>query len=209
LTTIKALAHDLASEGDERAVTIEEEADRLNSMVADLLDLSRLNSGSISLSPEANEAEDLIGAALQRVSGMAGDREIRVSFEPGDPLLLGRFDFAHTLRLMVNLLENAIKYSPPSTPIDVAARRDNNWLVFCVSDRGRGIPSSEAERIFEPFYRPPALPPDAGGAGLGLSIARGLAKAQGGTLTHDPRPGGGSVFTLRIPAIDLADVAAG
>jgi two-component system, OmpR family, sensor histidine kinase KdpD len=206
LTTIKALAHDLASDGDERASTIEEEADRLNAMVADLLDLSRLNSGSMDLRPEPNEAEDLIGAALQRVSGTAGNREFRVTFEPGDPLLLGRFDFAQSLRLLVNLLENAIKYSPPTAPVDIAAGREGRWLAFSVSDRGAGIPASEAERVFEPFYRPPGMPPDVRGAGLGLSIARGLAEAQGGTLRYQPRRDGGSTFILQLEAMDLSEV---
>ena len=206
LTTIKALAHDLAAEGDDRAMTIEEEADRLNATVADLLDLSRLNSGNLLLKPEANEAEDLIGAALQRVSGTSGSREFRVQFEPGDPLLLGRFDFPHTLRLVVNLLDNAMKYSPASSPIDIEAGRDGDWLVISVADRGAGIPDSESELIFEPFHRRIGAPPDAGGAGLGLSIARGLAEAQGGTLHYVPRSGGGSRFVLRVEAMDLADL---
>lgn len=207
LTTIKALAHDLAAEGDERATTIEEEADRLNAMVADLLDLSRLNSGAMALDAGLNEAEDLIGAVLQRIGGASKGREIRVSFDPGEPLLIGRFDFAQTLRLMVNIVENAIKYSPVTEPVDLAARREADWLVFSVADRGKGIAPEEADRIFEPFYRLPGAAPDVGGAGLGLSISRGLAEAQGGTLTYSPREGGGSVFTLRVPAMDLAEVA--
>jgi two-component system sensor histidine kinase KdpD len=208
LTTIKALAADLASGGDERAMIIEEEADRLNSLVADLLDISRLNSGTASLNPEPNEAEDLIGAALQRVAGTTVGREIRVAIEEGDPLLIGRFDFPQTLRALVNLLENALKYSPPSEPVDLGVRRDGEWLAFSVSDRGQGVPGAEGERIFEPFYRKPGLPPDVGGSGLGLSIARALVEAQGGSLVYEARVGGGSIFTLRVPAIDV-DVLAG
>jgi two-component system sensor histidine kinase KdpD len=172
LTTIKALAHDLAASGDERAMTIEEEANRLNPFVADLLDLSRLNSGTASLAPEPNEAEDLLGAALQRVDGPARGREIRVSLEEGEPLRFGRFDFAQTLRALVNLIENAVKHSPPGQAVDVAVRREGAWLAFSVADRGPGVPSEARERIFEPFYRPPDTAPDVGGAGLGLSIAR-------------------------------------
>jgi two-component system sensor histidine kinase KdpD len=207
LTTIKALAADIAAGGDDRAITIEEEADRLNSLVANLLDISRLNSGTASLNPEPNEAEDLIGAALQRVTGAANGREIRVSLDEGEPLLVGRFDFPQTLRALVNLLENALKYSPPSEPIDIAVRREGEWLAFSVSDKGSGVPSTERERIFEPFYRRPELPPDVGGAGLGLSIARALAEAQGASLRYEPRENGGSVFTLRVPAIDLKELA--
>lgn len=208
LTTIKALAHDLAAGDDDRAMTIEEEADRLDGFVRDLLDLSRLGSGAVALSPEPNEAEDLVGAALQRVSGAANGREIRVSLGEGEPLRFGRFDFAQTLRALVNLLENALKYSPPGASIDVTVRRDGRWLAFAVADRGPGIPPAERLRIFEPFYRRPDTPSDVRGVGLGLSIARGVVEAQGGSLSYEAREGGGSVFTIRVPAIDVEQAAA-
>jgi len=207
LTTIKALAHDLGETGDERAVTIEEEADRLNRFVADLLDLSRLNAGELRVAPEIVAAEDLVGAALQRVSGSLGDREMRVELHPHEPLLLGRFDFVQSLRVLVNLLENAHKYAPAATPIELSVSRDGGRLVFRVADRGPGVPEDERERIFHPFYRRPQGEADAGGAGLGLSISRRLAEAQGGTLAFEPRPGGGSVFVFTLPSADLADPA--
>lgn len=207
LTTIKAMAHDLAAAGDERALAIEEEADRLGAFVADLLDLSRLGSGTPTLALEPNEAEDLLGAVLRRVSGAAEGREIRVSLDSSEPLLFGRFDFAETLRAVVNLVENALKYAPSAQPIDLVARRSGEWLEFSVADRGVGVPEAERNRIFDPFYRPPGRAPDVGGVGLGLSIARAVADAQGGSLQYEPRIGGGSVFTLRVPAIDVEDVA--
>jgi two-component system sensor histidine kinase KdpD len=173
--------------------------------VADLLDLSRLNAGELRMSPEVTAAEDLVGAALQRVSGPLAGREVRASVEPGDPILLGRFDFVHSLRVLVNLLENAHKYAPPGTPIDLAARRGGEMLLFEVADRGPGVPAPEAEHVFAPFYRARGATPDAGGAGLGLSIARRLAEAQGGTLRYEPRAGGGSVFRFAVPATHLAE----
>ena len=203
LTTIKALAADIASGGDERAMIIEEEADRLNALVADLLDISRLNSGTASLKPEPNEAEDLVGALLQRVAGATNGREVRVSIEEGDPLLIGRFDFPQTLRALVNLVENALKYSPNDSSVDIGVRREGEWLAFSVADRGEGVPVAERERIFEPFYRKPGLPPDVGGSGLGLSIARAVTEAQASSLTYEAREGGGSIFTMRVPAIDV------
>lgn len=207
LTTIRALAHDIAGGGDERALVIEEEVLRLNRFVTDLLDLSRLSAGGPPLTIELNVAEDLIGAALQRIAGVAADRRILASLDPADPLLAGRFDFALSLRILVNLLENALKYTPADTPIELTARREGAELLFGVADRGPGVPASERTRIFAPFYRPPGARPDTGGAGLGLAIARGLAAAQGGTVTLEPRDGGGSVFTLRLPAADVTGSA--
>jgi two-component system sensor histidine kinase KdpD len=207
LTTIKALAHDLAAAGDERAETIEEEADRLTILVDDLLDLSRLNSGVAALALEPNEAEDLLGAALQQVGGMAGGRPINVKLDEGEPLLFGRFDFTQTLRVLVNLIENALKYSPPGSPVDVSVKREGQWLSFGVADRGPGVEHEQSERIFEPFYRPPGVAPDVKGAGLGLSIARALALAQGGSLRYERRDGGGSLFVLRVPAVDVNEAA--
>ena len=206
LTTIKALAHDLAAEGEDRAMTIEEEADRLNRLVANLLDLSRLSGGAHGVSPEPNEAEDLIGAALQRVSGAAGEREIRVTLDEHEPLLFGRFDFTQTLRVLVNLLENALKYSPASQPVELRVRREGGWLTFAVADRGPGIPPAERERIFEPFYRPAGSPPDVTSAGLGLAIARAITTAQHGELEIAERDGGGSVFSMRVPAVDVTEL---
>jgi two-component system, OmpR family, sensor histidine kinase KdpD len=209
LTTIKALAHAIGSEGDERAVTIEQEADRLNRFVGDLLDLSRLAGGALTVTPEVNAAEDLLGVALERVSGAAGDRVINVSLDASEPLLLGRFDFTHALRVLVNLIENALKYSPAHTSIDIVAKRTGDareFLEFTVGDRGPGVPEAERTRIFEPFYRPAGSVPDAGSLGLGLSIAKRLAEAQGGSVQVALRAGGGSLFTLRVPAADVGEL---
>jgi two-component system sensor histidine kinase KdpD len=203
LTTIKALANEMSVGGDERAALIEQEADRLNRFVENLLDLSRIRAGGAGRPPAPNDAEDLLGAALRRISGRSANRDIRVSVNSDDESLIGLFDFTDTLHALVNILENAIKYSPAHMPVDVTVTREGSWLTFWVADRGRGIPVSEQERIFEPFYRPATAPLDAGGAGLGLSIARRLAAAQGGTVTLTPRDGGGSVFALRLPASDV------
>jgi two-component system sensor histidine kinase KdpD len=207
LTTIKALAHDLRTPGDERAAVIEQEADRLNRMVADLLDLSRLGAGSLRVRPEVNAVDDLLGALVQRVEPTLGGRPLAVSLPAGDALLLARFDLPHSLRILVNLVENAARYAPGPSPIEVAAARAGEEVAVRVLDRGPGVPAGEGERIFEPFYRPPGAPPDVGGAGLGLAIARQLAEAQGGRLEYTPRPGGGSEFTLRLPAAALDEPA--
>ena len=203
LTSIKALAHGLRSYGDERAEIIEQEADRLNRMVGDLLDLSRLSAGSLRLSPEAVPIDELVTAAVERVEGALGGRRLDVSLGGEDGLLVGRFDLLHSIRILVNLIENAVKYAAPDTPITVTATRRDAWIEVSVADRGPGVIPSEAERIFQPLYRPADAPPDRGSAGLGLAIARQFAEAQGGTVTYTPRERGGSVFTLRLPAVDL------
>ena len=201
LTTIKGLAHEIADAGDERAEVIEEEADRLNAFVGKLLDLSRVTMGTAALDIQPNEAEDLLGAAAQQAQGFG--RELSFHVEPSDSMLFGKFDFVQSLRVLVNLIDNAAKYSPAEAPIDVGARRVGNELRFWVADRGPGIADADRERIFEPFYRKRVGDMDVAGAGLGLSIAKGIAEAQGGRLTFTPRDGGGSVFTLSVPAIDL------
>jgi two-component system sensor histidine kinase KdpD len=87
--------------------------------------------------------------------------------------------------------------------VDLGVTTEGERLAFRVADRGPGVPEDERERIFHPFYRHPGAAPDAGGAGLGLSISRRLAEAQGGTLTVEPREGGGSVFVFTVPTAEL------
>jgi two-component system sensor histidine kinase KdpD len=206
LTTIKALANEIRQTGDERAATIEEEADRLNRFVADLLDLSRLSGGALQVKPEINAAEDLIGAALQRVSGALHDRTVVASLDASEPLLLGRFDFVHSLRVLGNLIDNAIRFAPPESAVEVSARRQNGALEFAVADRGPGIPLADREFVFQPFYRGLAGAQDRGGVGLGLSIARGLAEAQRGMVRYEERLGGGSLFIFSVPAADVSEL---
>jgi two-component system sensor histidine kinase KdpD len=201
LTTIKGIAHEIADDGQPRALAISEEADRLAALVDDLLQMSQLDAGALRVAPEINTVDDLIGAALQRAETVLRDHPIEARV--ADTLLVGRFDFSHSLRILVNLLENAAKYSPSGASIEVTAGRRADQIEITVADHGVGIPSAERERIFEPFYRAPAATPDVRGAGLGLSIARRLAEAQGGALVVAERTGGGSTFTLSLPAADL------
>jgi K+-sensing histidine kinase KdpD len=202
LTTIKALAHELTPLGDERTLIIEEQADRLNRLVTDLLDVARLDGGALPLDIQVNAVDDLLGAVVQHVSGRTDRNRLKVALDDPSSLSLGRFDFVHSLRILANLVDNALKYAPVDTPVEVTGGLDNGEIVFRVADRGAGIPDSERDRLFTPFYRPVGRIPDAGSAGLGLSIARRLAEAQAGTLTYSERYGGGSVFELRLPAAE-------
>jgi signal transduction histidine kinase len=184
----------------ERAVIIEEEAERLNRLVTDLLDLSRVRAGQLQLDPQVIAAEDLVGAALQRLAGVPGAERVVVRLPPDGSVPAGRMDFVHALRALGNLLENALRYSPADQPVELVVGVEGAELAFHVLDHGPGVADAERGRIFEPFYRGP--PSDAGrsGTGLGLAIARSVAEAQGGSVEYAPRAGGGSRFTLTLPA---------
>jgi two-component system sensor histidine kinase KdpD len=206
LTTIKALAQTAALRGDTAAAAIEEQADRLTRFVGDLLDLSRMKGDAFRAALDINTAEDLIGAAQRQAQGLLSEgRTIKTVVDLLSPALVGRFDFTHALRIVGNLLENALRYTKPGGSVELGVRRDGDSLVFTVADRGPGIPTAESDRIFEAFYRRTDSTPDVGRAGLGLSIARRLAEIQQGSLEYEPRRGGGSVFLLRLPAVDLEE----
>jgi two-component system, OmpR family, sensor histidine kinase KdpD len=112
----------------------------------------------------------------------------------------------HSLRVLSNLIDNAVKFAPADSTVEVNARRSAATLEFVVADRGSGIPPEDRESVFRPFYRRDGATPDVGGAGLGLSIARGLAEAQGGSVRYEDRPGGGSVFVFSVPAAEASDL---
>jgi two-component system, OmpR family, sensor histidine kinase KdpD len=202
LTTIKGLAHEIGQGGSTQiAVEIEAEADRLNTFIGDMLEFSRIQSGAVRPIVAMNTADELVGAALQQARSVLRGRTVTVDASP-DEMLSGKFAFSESLRVLVNLLENAAKYAPSGTPIVVRVRRDGDWLTIGVLDEGPGVPPAERDRIFEPFYRPAKTPSDVGGTGLGLSIARGLAEAQGGQLRYEARDGRGSAFILSLPVAE-------
>jgi two-component system sensor histidine kinase KdpD len=203
LTAIKALAQDEMRGGVSRAAEIEEQVDRLTRMVADLLDLSRLRAGKWTFTPELNAAEDVVGAAIRQCAALDRSGSIVTRLDQSAPALYGTFDFVQTLRIIVNLLENALRFTPEGGTVELAVRREGPQLVFSVLDRGPGIAEKERERVFDAFYRPEGSIADKGRAGIGLAIARSLATAQRGALAHHPRDGGGSAFELRLPAADV------
>ncbi len=209
LTSIRALAVELRETGDERATIIEEEAVRLNRLVTDLLDLSSIRAGAFPVTLEVNAAEDLVGAALAQLRGGVGEERIRTRLPDDGSLALGRFDFVHALRALSNLLDNAVRHSPPDQPVELEVALEDSELVFRVLDRGPGVPLADVDRIFEPFFRTgtDSKVTDRGGAGLGLAIARSVAVAQGGSVRYHPRPGGGSSFELRLPHAHLPQMS--
>lgn len=201
LTSIKGIAHEIADGGDPQAAAeIEAEADRLNALIGDMLELSRIQAGAVRTPPAVETIDDLVGVALQQARAVLKDR--LVAIDGTDEILSGRFAFTDALRVLVNLLENAAKYSPAGLPIDLRIRREGATITLAVMDRGPGVPEGDRERIFEPFQRLHNTPSDTGGTGLGLSIARGLAATLGGRVRYEPREGGGSVFLFELPAAE-------
>lgn len=203
LTAIKAIANEIWRGGDPtRAFTIEQESDRLTVLVNDLLELSQITIGALPVNRALNTADDVVGAALERVEAVHGADRITVHIASDGAILVGNFDFAHTMRALTNLLENAVKYSAAGAPIRLEATRAGGVLRFVVEDSGPGIAPEDVEHIFEAFYRGNRVVDGVRGTGLGLAIARQLAEAQDGTLRHEPRPGGGSRFVLELPGAD-------
>jgi two-component system sensor histidine kinase KdpD len=201
LTAIKGIANEVWNGGDPfRAQIIEEEADRLNVLVGDLLELSQINAGSLRVTTALNTVDDVVGAALERVEAAHGSGRIDVRIANEGDILVGEFDFAHTMRALTNLLENALKYSPAGSPVLLRAWRDADRLRITVDDDGPGVPSGDEERIFEAFFRGSGVSDGVRGTGLGLSIARELAEVQKGSLVYARREHGGSRFTLDLPA---------
>lgn len=209
LTTIKLLAQAAAARGEPAAAEIEAQADRLADLVTNVLDLSRIRAGGVTLDLALNTAEDVIAAAVSRAAGLMGERRIVTAVDLDQPALVARFDFVHTLRILGNLIDNALRYSRDDGVVEITTAREGKWLSIRVSDRGPGVPPDEREKIFDAFYRPSLAEPDTGHAGLGLSIARRLSELQQGTVDYAARDGGGSVFTLRLPAVDWNPAAVG
>jgi len=176
--------------------TVQEEAQRLNRLVRNLLDMTRLESGAVKVAKEWQEVEGIVGAVLSRLDDQLRGRRVDVRFPPDLPLV--PIDGVLVEQVFINLLENAAKYSPEGSPIEISAHRDEGNVVVEIADRGPGIPEKLVDKIFEKFYR---LPREhgGGGAGLGLAICRGIIEAHGGRVWAGNRDGGGAVFRFTLP----------
>ncbi|HSN77395.1 MAG TPA: sensor histidine kinase KdpD [Anaerolineae bacterium] len=174
--------------------SIYDEANRLNVLVRNLLDMTRLESGGITVNKAWQPLEEVVGAALTHMELALAGRPVTVSLDPDLPL--APLDEVSIEQVLVNLLENAIKYSPPDSPIDLAAWVDGDAVVVEVADRGSGLAPGDEERVFEKFYRAET---SAGGVGLGLAICRGIVEVHGGRIWAENRPEGGASFRFTLP----------
>ncbi len=180
----------------EMAQTIYEEAERLNRLLRNLLDMTRLESGALRVNKELQPLEEVIGAALSRLEAPLADRPVNIQLPADLPFV--PIDSVLIEQVLINLLENAIKYTPLRSPIDLSASQDGALVVIEVADRGPGLPPGDEQRIFEKFYRSRA-PHNGSGVGLGLTICRGMVEAHGGRIWAENRSGGGAAFRFTLP----------
>jgi two-component system sensor histidine kinase KdpD len=168
----------------------------MNRLIRNLLDMIRLETGTLEVQKEWQPLEDSIGIALLRLDEQLKEHPVTVKLPPELPLV--PLDAVLMEQVFVNLLENVAKYTPPGTPTEITARSIAGAVEVTVADRGPGLPPGEESRIFEKFYRGSDAEPGKG-VGLGLTICRGIVTAHGGRIWAEPRPGGGTQIHLTLP----------
>jgi two-component system sensor histidine kinase KdpD len=175
--------------------TICEEADRLDRLVRNLLDMTKVEAGALKIKREWVPLEEIIGSALTRLEKALSDRPVETLLPAQLPLL--SVDAVLLEQVFVNLIENAIKYTPAQSAIEIRANIADGRVIITVSDRGPGLPAGAQSRVFEKFYRASSsvMP----GAGLGLAICRGVVEAHGGEISAENREGGGATFAISLP----------
>jgi two-component system, OmpR family, sensor histidine kinase KdpD len=174
------------------------ESQRMNRLIGNLLEMIRLETGALEVQREWQPLEEVIGVALIRLEERLRGRPVEVRLPPDLPLVL--LDGLLIEQVFVNLLENAVKYTPAGTPLEISASVRDGAIVVAVADRGPGFPPGEEGRLFDKFYRLPGAAV-AGGVGLGLTICRGIVTAHGGRIWAENRAGGGAVFHFTLPLV--------
>jgi two-component system sensor histidine kinase KdpD len=183
----------------EMLATALEEGERLNRFVGNLLDMTRLESGKVEPRTEAVDLADIVGSALERARRVVAKHEVEVDLASNLPML--KTDPVLFEQVLFNVLDNAAKYTPPGSKIQIRGRRVDGTVRIQIIDEGDGIPPSDLERIFDKFYRVHAVDRKRAGTGLGLPICRGFTEAMGGRIVASNREDGrGAVFTITMPA---------
>jgi two-component system, OmpR family, sensor histidine kinase KdpD len=183
---------------DELVEVIEAESSRLARLVDDLLDLSRIEAGAVEPRPDWCDLTEVVGRAADQVQGRHGARPVELELPSDLPLI--QADPAQLERVFANLLDNAVRFSPPGSPVRVTGGAGAGKVTVRVIDRGPGVPTSQREGVFEPFFRGRR---GAGqGSGLGLAICRGFVEANGGEISLQDGTGGGTAFAVRFPLVE-------
>lgn len=200
ITIIKTSANNLrrlgatlsAAEQAEITATIEGEADQLDQLVGNLLDMSRLQAGALRLNAELNALEEVAGDVAARQWQLHKRERVRLHFP--DDLPLVQFDYGLILQALSNLVENSLRYEPPHSVVGLCGEVTDGWARLKVVNHGVNISTEVKQHMMEPFYRGPE-----GRYGLGLPIAAGIVHAHGGTLHVEDTPGGGATFVIQLP----------
>ena len=158
--------------------------------------MTRIEAGALRLTEEPSDAGEAIGVVLDRLAERLNDRAVTIGVPADLPPV--PMDMALVVQALVNVLDNAAKYSPPGTPIDISARQVGDHVAIEVADRGPGIAPEDLPHVFDKFYRV-QRPDGVKGTGLGLSISKGIIEAHGGTIAARNRPGGGTVVSVTLP----------
>lgn len=204
LTSIKAAASALLSRGLDEIerdllTVVDEEADRLNSLVSEAIELARIGAGPVKLRRESYSANQLIDSAVRQLRTLPEGRVMDISIQPNLPAV--EVDSRLSELALRQVLNNAIKYSAPSSQIRIAAESQGDAIVIQVSNAGPGIPKSEQNLIFEKFYRGRDVRANIPGTGMGLAIARDIVEAHGGHIWLKSEPGNGVQFSFTLPAM--------
>ena len=181
---------------------VADEARRLNRLVGNLLELTRLESGRVQVKQTAQAIEEVIGSALCRLERQLEGRMVRTLVEDDVPLAF--FDPVLLELVVINLVENALHHAGPLSPIEIAVHRDGDEIRVEVGDRGPGVPSGQEEKVFEKFYRAPGAAQGDGGIGLGLTICRAIMSAHDGRIWFTNRVDGGAVISFTLPVCSEA-----
>ena len=176
--------------------TLLHEADRMNRLVGNLLDLTRFSEGGIELKHDWVAIDELVGAVLARLSALLASHPVTLHLPPEPPLVQG--DEVMLEQVLSNLIENVARHTPPGTPFEISARTGDDALEVAVRDHGAGFPPGEEARVFDKFHQ--ARPESAqSGFGLGLAISKAIVEAHGGSIVADNAPGGGAEFRFTLP----------
>jgi NtrC-family two-component system sensor histidine kinase KinB len=187
----------------ELLVAAREDSDRLHSILNNLLDISRIESGKVDMNFRKVSPHSMVFEALEPFQMDFKDRGVALGTELSDDLPEVWVDTARMNHVFANLLSNALRYTPPGGKVTVLGKADEEWVQFSVSDSGKGIPSQYLARIFEQFFRVPDQGAETG-AGLGLAIVKEIVEAHGGTIKVESHLGEGSTFTFTLKRADLA-----
>jgi two-component system sensor histidine kinase KdpD len=198
-STLRDLAPALSdTEKRDLLATVIDESERLNRFIANLLDMTKLESGAIVPNTALHDLGEIVGSALRRASKILGGHKVELVLAADLPML--QLDAVLFEQVLFNLLDNAAKYSLPDTTVSIRSRRDSDHVLLEILDEGAGIPPDELESVFDKFYRVQKADHVRPGTGLGLAISRGFVEAMRGTISAANRSDRrGAVLTVRLP----------